>query len=129
MQPNYSDYSLSELQEALSSIDKDAFPSRVSEIETEIKKRKVANPKFLHSVQQKKLGIGGRIFLFAMSLLLLFYGIDALFDSEIATKNNRTLTLEGNAFLFYCLVILNVGIGLFLLYLSLFGKEKRQHGT
>ena len=129
MQPSYSDYSLSELQEALSSIDKDAFPSRVSEIETEIEKRKVANPKGSHSVQQKKVGIGGRIFLFAMGILLLFYGIDALFDSEISIKNNRTLTLEDNAFLFYCLVILNVGIGLFLLYLSLFGKEKRQHGT
>ena len=38
--PNYSNYSLDDLNEALFSIDKDRFPDRVKQLESEIEKRK-----------------------------------------------------------------------------------------
>jgi hypothetical protein len=42
MEPNYSEYSIAELQDALANIDKKAYPERVEKIESELSSRQPA---------------------------------------------------------------------------------------
>ena len=129
LEPNYADYSLSDLEEALSSIDRDLYPVRVSEIENEIAKRHKLDPNLQQKMQDKverELGFASRLFLFVVSILTLVYGIEGLMSGEIALKNQRTVALEDSPFLFYVVTLFFIGIGGYITYLSIFGKKKSQ---
>ena len=50
MEPNYSEYSISELKESLRAIDKEAYPERTNELKKELNNRLV-NPTTSHEVE------------------------------------------------------------------------------
>lgn len=128
MEPDYSNYSLSELQEALSSIDKEKHPSRVTIIEKEIAKRepsKTGSPTKIDSSQKNEFGFGKRLLIFVIGILLLLYGIDAFFEDEISWRNDIKYNLLDHTVEFYSLVSLYIGLGGLFVILSIFGKAKK----
>ncbi|MEO2281032.1 hypothetical protein [Pseudoalteromonas pernae] len=127
MEPNYPNYSLEELHEALATIDKDAHPERLVMIQDEILKRSSQNPKPSEQKselpQQKKLGTGGRIFIFVIAAIMFYFGVTGYLEGEIAGKNQK-YTREESSFMYYIHVLIFIGIGISLMYFAIFGKNK-----
>ncbi|MEO2266822.1 hypothetical protein V1358_05880 [Pseudoalteromonas sp. YIC-656] len=128
MEPNYPSYSLEELHEALATIDKNAHPERLVTIQNEIQKRSSQNPKPSEqqskSREQKKLGTGGRIFVFAIAAIIFYLGVTGYLDGVIAGKSQK-YTREEDSFMYYTLVLLYTGLGSYFMYFAIFAKDKK----
>ena len=106
-EPDYSKYSLTELHQALESIDKEAYPERLNAIQHRIDKLEsqhgtIDAEKTTQSTEKKPLGPVGLAFVFAMTALFVWLSVNALLTGEISGKRGHVYTWEAspNMFLF-----------------------------
>lgn len=127
MKPDYSEYSISELQDALASINREAYPERVNELESELASRQAdvshkeddTNPGF-----KKFVAVMSRIFLFCIGLVTFWYGMHGFSEGEISGKHDRVWRLAENPKAFYFFTFLSMFVGVYLIYISIFGRKR-----
>lgn len=79
MEPNYSEYSTLELEDALADVDKNAFPERVERIESELRARQITEQSTSNKVSDKQEDISGSTLEAAPRMLrLVNHILDAL---------------------------------------------------
>ncbi|MBB1336368.1 hypothetical protein [Pseudoalteromonas sp. SR44-2] len=105
MEPNYSEYSITELQEAIKSIDRALYPERFELLKAELLNREEEehNASQLVSLSSKDLLIKLSNAFFVIPLMI-YIGIDALNSGEILLKGGA-ISKNENFILFTLSVI------------------------
>ena len=106
----------------------DTYPERFVKIQDEIKNRPTTNGNLSYSISRKKLEPAKRIVLFLVATLFVYWGIDGYLIGEIAGRH-RDYTAEDDSLIFHFKVLIYVGLGVLMMYFSLFGKVKNETGT
>lgn len=132
-QPNYSTYSVSELKEALESIDKSLFPERVNQIQSELNKRtSKSQMKGDQTKQNEAMGSKPKVpniltktdskivhFIIRVWCIILFY-LPAVDLHEIFTvgttyaRRHGTITFDSDPFIFSIEVLKSVFLAVLL---------------
>ncbi|WP_148669338.1 hypothetical protein [Parashewanella tropica] len=105
MTPDYVKYSKSELQQAISTIDKQSYPERFELLTIELEKRNEqgeSNPtKVRYSLKEALVAIGNLIFVIP---LMLYAGVNALKKGEFAVKG--TVFTAADHFVLFLLCVI-----------------------
>ena len=134
MEPDYSKYSLDELNEALTTIDRELYPEREAEIKQQIQIRLESNQdehkqNSPSTTSKKKFGVGSQLFLGALSLVFLYSGIDDLINGSTYARGGGTYTQVDNPTMFYLHSFLYIGLGAIFIYFIIVGRLKNAKGT
>ena len=128
-QVDYTKYSLSELHEALESIDAYAFPENYQNLLAELEKPERKNEKVNIAKENKTDGnneIQTRVFLTMCSCLMFASSYFIYISGVFMSRNNRReiLNIHDNPIAFHLGVMALVFCGIFLFYKGVFGAFK-----
>lgn len=131
MEPSYETYSLKELVEALSSIDREAYPERVAKITAEIDMRRgpqapKSDTKIKESSEElndskesdeedQPISIFSRV-LFIAAAIVMFYSSWESIVNEQAYSREGIVTLEDSPYSYYFRILIFFSMGVALLY-------------
>lgn len=111
MEPDYKNYSVDELCEALDSIDKQAYPDRVESIKTELKLKGYSEPVspvdevFEQPKEEKKpLGPVAQLFSVLIAMLFSWFAFNAIQSGSISGRRGREYTYESSPTMFLFLL-------------------------
>lgn len=128
MGPDYSNYSKAELEEALSSIDKERYPKRLGVILYELQKRNEFEPD-THKVNQgDEFGLGKQIFVCSGATAIFVYGIYALINGAVQYKGS-VYERETDPLFFYLFVGFVLGAGVYCFNYVIRYRIKRAKST
>ena len=132
MEPDYSSYSIEELNDALVNIDKAAYPQRAKKIELEIAKRSKVNSaaKEQSAVKSEtKFGAGSQLFLALLSVFFLYNGVTDLLEGETYSRGNNYYNPTDNPIMFYGHILLYIGLSIVMVVMIYLGRRKNAKRT
>ena len=115
MEPDYKNYSVDELCEALNSIDKQAYPGRVESIKAELKLKGYYEPvepvdEVLEQPKEEKKPLGP-VEEFVSVLIAIFFSwfaFNAIQSGSISGRRGREYTYESSPTLFLFILSVNI---------------------
>jgi hypothetical protein len=113
-EPDYSNYSRVELEQALASIDKTAFPERTALIEKSLEESKVEetdSPIGLGKNNRKVSIKAGRFGYLIFSIFLFYLSWDAIKTGEIVGYRGESYAEDAEPVAFYFRMIIVLGLG------------------
>jgi len=132
VEPDYSNYSIEELNDALSNIDKEAYPQRTNKIELEIVKRsqiQSAAKEQTVLTNEKKFGVGFQLFFALLSVLFFYNGVTDLLEGETYVRGGNYYNPTDNPLLFYGNILLYIGLSIVLVVMIYLGRRKNTKRT
>lgn len=132
MEPDYTNYSIEELNDALLNVDKDTYPLRAKKIEEEIEKRnkiQSAPEEQTKPIDEKKFGVGAQLFLTLLSVFFLYNGVSDLLAGETYARGGGHYNPTDNPIMFYGHILLYVGLSVVLFYIIHLGRRKNAQRT
>ena len=115
MEPNYKNYSVDELCEALDSIDKQAYPERVESIKAELKLKGYSEPlEYVDEVleqpeeEEKPLGPVEEFVCVLVAIFFSWFGFNAIQSGSISGRRGREYTYESSPTLFLFILSVNI---------------------
>lgn len=132
VEPDYSNYSIEELNDALSNIDKEAYPQRTNKIELEIVKRsqiQSAAKEQTVLTNEKKFGVGFQLFFALLSVLFFYNGVTDLLEGETYVRGGNYYNPTDNPLLFYGNILLYIGLSIVFFVMIYLGRRKNTKRT
>ena len=131
-EPDYSSYSIEELRDALSRIDRDAYPLRVEVLKQEIEKRVPVTPdtkenpvntKTKTVLKEPETKLSG----WFTSFIVLIFGSLLVWDvvSGYATKKSGKVYLDESPFEFKLWIMFKLGLIVYIVYLYFENRSKK----
>lgn len=114
MQPDYKNYSVDELSEALDSIDKQSYPERVESIKNELKLKGYCEPVvpveevFAEPKEEKPLGPISQIVAVLIAILFSWFAFSAIQTGSISGRRGREYTYESSPIMFLFLLSVDI---------------------
>lgn len=115
MEPDYKNYSVDELCEALDSIDKQAYPDRVESIKTELKLKGYSEPvepvdEVLEQPkeEEKPLGPVEEFVSVLIAIFFSWFAFNAIQSGSISGRRGREYTYESSPTLFLFILSVNI---------------------
>ncbi|MBR9792968.1 MAG: hypothetical protein GYB58_14575 [Gammaproteobacteria bacterium] len=111
MEPDYKNYTVDELYEALDSIDKQAYPERVESIKTELKFKGYSEPEepveevFAEPEEEEKpLGPISQLVAVLVAILFSWFAFNAIQSGSISGRRGREYTYDSSPIMFLFLL-------------------------
>tara|TARA_Y100001956_G_C3996871_1_gene131740 strand:+ start:160 stop:567 length:408 start_codon:yes stop_codon:yes gene_type:complete len=115
MEPDYKNYSVDELCEALNSIDKQAYPGRVESIKAELKLKGYSEPvepvdEVLEQPkeEEKPLGPVEEFVSVLIAIFFSWFAFNAIQSGSISGRRGREYTYESSPTLFLFILSVNI---------------------
>lgn len=115
MEPDYKNYSVDELCEALDSIDKQAYPGRVESIKAELKLKGYSEPvepvdEVLEQPkeEEKPLGPVEKFVSVLIAIFFSWFAFNAIQSGSISGRRGREYTYESSPTLFLFILAVNI---------------------